>query len=116
MKVVVQGTKEFNDYKVFLRSIAVALTGLSEDDEIFYIYTLGGKNVNNFVFEFSNLSERSMKARKKKIKYFTISSEWFEENINEFDYFAYLYKPGQSISRQAEQAKNFGIELGLFQY
>ena len=68
MMVVVQGTKDFNDYKVFLRSMGVALSNMKDDDKYFYIYSLGSKNVNNFVFEFCNLSERNMKARGKKIK------------------------------------------------
>lgn len=116
MMVVVQGTKEFTDYSVFLRAMGVALAGLSSDDPYFYVYTLGGKNINDFVFEFCNLSERNMKARKKKIKYFIVSNEWVEENIAEINYFAYLYKPGQNMSKMAKIAQDNGIETGLFQY
>lgn len=116
MMVVVQGTKEFTDYNVFLRAMAVALTNLPADDPFFYVYTLGGKNINEFVFEFCNLSERNMKARKKKIKYYTVPNSWVEEHMHEVNYFAYLYKPGQTISKIAQTAKNSGIEIGLFQY
>lgn len=116
MMVVVQGTKEFSDYNVFLRAMAVALTNLHEDDPYFYVYTLGGKNINEFVFEFCNLSERNMKARKKKIKYYTVPNSWVEENMHEINYFAYLYTPGQTISKIAQTAQNAGVELGLFQY
>lgn len=114
--VVVQGSKNFNDYKVFLRSMGVALSNMKDDDQYFYVYTLGGKNVNSFVFEFCNLSERNMKARGKKIKYYTVPFEWVEENINEIDYFAYLYNPDEQISSIAQKAMNSGIEVGLFQY
>ena len=116
MMVVVQGTKDFNDYKVFLRSMGVALSNMKDDDKYFYIYSLGSKNVNTFVFEFCNLSERNMKARGKKIKYFTVPFEWVDENITSIDYFAYLYNPGEQISKIAQTAQNTGIEIGLFQY
>ena len=42
----------------------------SEDKEI-NIYSVGPSQINSFVSEFSNLSERGLKARGKKIKYFT---------------------------------------------
>ena len=116
MMVVVQGTKEFNDYNVFLRAMGVALSNLPSNDQFFYVYTLGGKKVNEFVFEFCNLSERNMRARKKKIKYYTVTNSWVEENMNDVNYFIYLSKPGENISKMAELAKNSGVELGLFQY
>ena len=69
MIVAVQGTSEFNDYFVFLRAMSVALSGMKEDDNEFIIYSVGPSKINNFVSEFSNLSERGMKARGKKIKF-----------------------------------------------
>ena len=35
MIVAVQGTKEFNDYNVFLRAMSVALSGMKENDNEF---------------------------------------------------------------------------------
>jgi hypothetical protein len=65
MIVAVQGTNDFNDYQVFLRAMSVALSGMKEDDNEFIIYSVGPAKVNSFVSEFSNLSERGMKARGK---------------------------------------------------
>jgi hypothetical protein len=69
MIVAVQGTAEFNDYNVFLRAMSVALSGMKQDDKEFIIYSVGPARVNNFVSEFSNLSERGMKARGKKLNF-----------------------------------------------
>ena len=73
MIVAVQGTKEFNDYNVFLRAMSVALSGMKDGDNDFIIYSAGPSRINHFVSEFSNLSERGMKARGKKIKFKKIS-------------------------------------------
>lgn len=116
MMVVVQGTKDFKDYNVFLRAMGVALSNIKNEDHYFYIYSLGSKNINNFVFEFANLSERNLKARGKKIKHFTVPFEWVEENKNSIDYFAYFYNPGEYVSKITENMTQSGIEVGLFQY
>jgi hypothetical protein len=48
MKVVVQGTNEFDEYSVFLRSMGVMMSGLKETDHEFIVYSLGPSNVNDF--------------------------------------------------------------------
>jgi hypothetical protein len=41
MIVGVQGTPNFNNYNIFLRAMAVALSELKEDEREFYLYTAG---------------------------------------------------------------------------
>ena len=93
MIVAVQGTKEFNDYNVFLRAMSVALSGMKENDSEFIVYSVGPAKVNNFVSEFCNLSERGMKARGKKIKFYNAAPIWLSENINQINYFSFLSRP-----------------------
>ena len=81
MIVVVQGTNEFNDYSVFIRAMGVALSGMKDEDQEFAIYSVGPVKINAMVSEFSNLSERGMKARGKKIKYYKVPGQWVEETI-----------------------------------
>ena len=55
MIVAVQGTKDFNDYQVFLRAMGVALSGMKEEDSEFLIYSVGPASVNSMVSEFTNV-------------------------------------------------------------
>ena len=116
MRVVVQGTNDFDDYQIFLRAIGVSLSSLKEDDFEVTVYSLGPANVHSFVSEFCNISERGMKARGKKIKFFKANTEWLEENISYIDYFVYLSKPSQPFSKSYYLAKNNNVETGIFQY
>ena len=55
--------------------------------------------------EFVNLSERGMKSRKKNIKFFKVTSEWLEENINDIDHFAFLSNPKEPVSKIVHLSK-----------
>ena len=116
MIVVVQGTNEFEDYNVFIRAMGVAMSGMSEDDKEFLVYSAGPARVNAMVSEFCNLSERGMKARGKKIKFYKVSLPWLYENIDQLDYLAYLSKPGKNTSKLVAEAELKDINVGIFRY
>ena len=116
MIVGVQGTSSFSDYKVFLRAMGVALSGITTEDEYFYIYSAGPANVNKMVMEFVNVSEKGMKSRGKKIKMFKVAPSWILENISEINYFAFLAKPREGNSKLVAQAQLNNVEVGIFQY
>ena len=90
MIVAVQGTSEFSDYNVFIRSMGVAMSNMHKDDTEFIIYSAGPAKINSFVSEFSNLSERGMKARGKKIKFLIVPPWHIETNIADVNYFVFL--------------------------
>lgn len=116
MIIVVQGSNDFDDYQVFLRAMGVALSGMSEDDSDFLIYSAGPARINSMVSEFSNLSERGMKQRGKKIKFYKAPSDWISENMEHVNYFAYLARPKQALSKLAAEAELKNVELGIFRY
>jgi hypothetical protein len=116
MIVAVQGTKAFDDYNCFLRAIAVAMSALPENDPYFYIYSAGPANINSMVMEFTNLAERGMKSRGKKIKLYKVPPSWIEENIDSVNYFAYLSKPKESASKLVDTAQSHNVEVGIFRY
>ena len=116
MIVAVQGTNSFNEYKVFLRAMAVAMSNLVEDDQFFYIYSAGPGNVNSMVSEFVNLSERGMKSRGKKIKFYKVAPVWIIENMSSVNYFAFFSLPNEASSKLVTEAKKFNIETGIFNY
>lgn len=116
MIVAVQGANDFDSYNIFLRAMAVALSEMKKDDAEFIIYSAGPAKINSFVSEFSNLSERGMKARGKKIKFYKVSLPWLYENIDQLDYLAYLSKPGKNTSKLVAEAELKDINVGIFRY
>jgi len=116
MIVVVQGTSDFNDYSVFIRAMGVAMSSMKEDDQDFFIYSAGPARINSMVSEFCNLSERGMKARGKRIKYYKVPIQWVYENMTYVNYFAFLSKPKQPVSKLVAEAELKNIEVGIFRY
>jgi hypothetical protein len=114
--VVVQGTSDFDDYNVFIRAIGVAMSGMQNEDSEFVIYSVGPTRINSMVSEFCNLSERGMRARGKKIKYYKVPPSWIEENMEHMNYFAFLSKPKQSLSKLGGKAELMNVEVGIFRY
>lgn len=116
MIVVVQGTNDFNDYSVFVRAMGVALSSMKEGDKEFYVYSAGPAKINAMVSEFCNLSERGMKARGMKIRHYKVPIQWVYENMEYVNYFAFLSKPKQPVSKLVAEAELQNIEVGIFRY
>jgi hypothetical protein len=116
MIVAVHGTNDFDNYQVFLRAMGVALSGMPDKDKEFIVYSAGPAAVNSFVSEFCNLSERGMKSRGRKIKFAQVPQSYIEENIKSVNYFVFLSKPRQSISKLVAVAEQNNIEVGIFRY
>lgn len=116
MIVAVQGSNDFDDYQVFLRAMGVAMSSMSKEDNEFIIYSVGPARVNSMVSEFSNLSERGMKARGIKIKFFKSPVSWMTENMSYANYFAFLGTTKQQTSKLIEVAEQNNVEVGIFRY
>lgn len=116
MIVGVQGTNSFDDYNVFLRAMAVAMSGLPAEDPYFYIYSAGPSKINAMVSEFSNMSERGLKARGKKIKFYNVPPSWIEENFDSVNHFAFLSNPKEPVSKLVMSAQLKNIDVGIYQY
>lgn len=116
MIVGVQGTSSFDNYNIFLRSMAVALSELEEQDKDFIVYSAGPNNINMMAMEFVNLSERGMKSRKKNIKFFKVTSEWLEENIKDINHFAFLSNPKEPVSKVVHLSKLNNINTNVYTF
>lgn len=116
MIVAVQGTSDFDNYSVFLRAMGVVLSGMQKDDSELTIYSAGPSKINAFVSEFSNLSERGLKSRGKKIRFYRVAPSLIEENINYLNYFAFFSNPNQPTSKLYAIAELNGIEVGTFRH
>lgn len=116
MIIGVQGTKSFNDYTIFLRAMGTALRSMPENDTEVYIYTAGPATINSFVMEFSNITERSLKARGKKIKVIKVPPKWLAENMHEINYLAMFSKPKEPLSKLVEKAESHNVDVGVYRY
>jgi hypothetical protein len=116
MIVGVQGTSSFDDYQVFLRAMGVAMSSMQDNDEYFYVYSAGPARINSMVMEFVNLSERGMKSRGKKIKLYKVPPSWISENMNQFNYFAFMSKPKEPVSKLVSDAEKNNVEVGIYRY
>jgi hypothetical protein len=116
MIVGVQGTSSFDNYNIFLRSMAVALSELQEEDKDFIVYSAGPNNINMMAMEFVNLSERGMKSRKKTIKFFKVTPEWLDANIKNVDHFAFLSNPKEPVSKIVYSSKLNKINTNVYTF
>lgn len=116
MKVGIQGSKNFNDYAIFLRAMGTALSSMPDGDAEFTIYSAGPSHVNSFGQEFSNISERSLKARGIKIKLVKVPPSWIKTNIHDIDYFAYFCKPKEPMSELVDVAEAKDVSVGVYRY
>jgi hypothetical protein len=114
--VAIQGTRAFDNYQVFLRAMGVAMSIMGPEDKEFILYSAGPVNVNNYVSEFCNMSETGLKNRGKSVKYYRVAPSWIQENLTSFNYFAFLSKPSESVSKLAGNAELNGVEVGIFRY
>ena len=96
--------------------MAVALSELEEQDKDFIIYSAGPNNINMMAMEFANLSERGMKARKKNIKFFKVTSDWLEENIKDINHFAFLSNPKEPVSKIVHLSKLNNINTNVYTF
>jgi hypothetical protein len=116
MIVAIQGTKAFDLYPVFLRAMGVALSNLPDKDKEFYIYSAGPAHINSMALEFSNVSERGLKARGIKIKMIKIPPSWIKENIHSINYFAFFCKPKEQESALVSYAESKDAKVGIYRY
>jgi hypothetical protein len=116
MIVVVQGTKNFNDYSIFLSGMRSALIRRDESDKELIVFTAGPININNMAMEFLNVTERSLKAKGIKTKLVKIPPKWIEDNHSDIDYFAYYCLPKESVSSSVEFARAKDIDVQIYRH
>jgi hypothetical protein len=116
MIVAIHGSRSFTDYNIFLRAMHTALTQLPEDDKMITIMSAGPAQINSFGQEFSNITERSLKARGIRIKLVKIPPSWIKDNIDKVDYLAYFSKPKESLPDIVTFADAKDVEVGVYRF
>lgn len=116
MVIVVEGTKSFQDYEIFMRAMGVALSNAKDDSEI-QVWSAGPHKINSFTAAFCNSSENYLKQKGFKILFSKAHPRWISENLEYVNYYAYFSMPKESLSRLVQQAQNIeSCEVGIFRY
>ena len=115
MNIVIQGSRFFNSYEVFMKAMNRILSSVGEDKEI-VIYALGSNRTNNFVTGFVNMVENSMKVRGRSIKFLRRPPIWAEENIATIDHVIYLANRGEKLGKIVGVADLNGVEATIFRH
>lgn len=103
----VQASRSFDDYAIFMHAMRTALYDLKDDKEL-YIYSAGPAALNNMAIEFTNVTERTLKAHGVKIQVRKVPPSWFDSYMKDIDLFAYFCKPGEKVSGLVDVAESVG--------
>lgn len=115
MIIVVEGTKSFDDYEIFMRAMGVALSNTQDTD--IQVWSAGPHKINNFTASFCNSSENFLKQKGFKISFSKVTYQWIAENISYVNYFSYFSSPKEPTSRLVSLAQQTeGCEVGIFRY
>jgi hypothetical protein len=57
-----------------------------------------------------------MKARGRKIKFYKVPERWVYDNMDQVNYFAFLSKPKEPVSKLTTFAESKNVEVGIFRY
>lgn len=116
MIVGVQGSKNFNDYSIYLRAMTRAMALFNKGDKEFTIMSAGPQNVNGHVMEFTNIAENTFKSNGVKVKVVKVPPSWFEKNMHDVDFFAYFCQPKESVSPLVRHAEDKDVEVAVYRY
>jgi hypothetical protein len=116
MIIVVEGTKSFDNYDIFMRAMGTALSVLDDNSEI-QVWSVGPHKINSFTAAFCNSSENFLRQKGYKISFSKVHSSWVAENLDFVNYFAFFSMPNEATSRLVKQAQLVeSIEVGIFRY
>jgi hypothetical protein len=116
MILVIQGTRGFDDYNIFIRAMGTALSAKDPEDKEFYVYAVGPANINSMGMEFMNISERTLKAKGIKSRLHKVPLSWAKANIHNVDYLAYFSKPKEPLTDLVSLADAKDVEVGVYRY
>lgn len=116
MIIVVEGTKGFSDYDIFMRAMGVALSSVNNDQEI-QVWSAGPHKINNFTAAFCNSSENYLRQKGFRVNFSKANPTWISDNLSYVNYFAFFSLPKEPLSRLVQKAQQAeGCEVGIFRY
>jgi S-methylmethionine-dependent homocysteine/selenocysteine methylase len=116
MVIVVEGTKSFSDYELFMVGMAKALSHPMNESRI-QVWTLGPHKINSFTAAFCNSSEDYLKQKGFKVSFSKVNLDWVKSNIEYVDFFGYFSLPKEPESKaMSYMQKQEGLQVGWFRY
>lgn len=116
MIIVVEGTKSFSDYEIFMRAMGVALSSPNVDSDI-QVWSVGPHKINSFTASFCNSSENFLKQKGFKVSFYKVDAGWVAQNINSVNYYSFFSLPKENVSRLCQLAQTISTcEVGIFRY
>ena len=116
MVIVVEGTKTFADYEIFMRAMTVAMSTPILNNEI-QVWSLGPHKINNFTAAFCNSSENYLKQKGFKVSFSKVNTDWVRTHVGSVDYYAYFSLPKEPLSKFATYMEHQeDLEMGIFRY
>jgi hypothetical protein len=92
MNIIISGTEKFQDYHTFMRAVIVAIDeSLKPDDNKINLYSVGGYKTNQFTAEFVNRSERYLKQKGIKPRYYIVPKKDVTEKFDNYEVDMLLY-------------------------
>lgn len=113
MIIGIQGSKNFNDYSVFLFAMRATLQDLGDDKE-FVILSAGPHRVNEMAMEFINVS--NWRSRGIKAKVVKMPPLALEERLYDIDRLLYLSLKKESLSDLARGAQDKDIDVRVYRF
>ncbi len=115
MIVVTQGSRNFDDYSVFLRAMFTSLSMMPNDDKSFSVYSVGPLRVNQMSEEYINVS--NFRARGIKSRFMRVNED-FVKNLDptSINYLIYFCNKGEPIAGLIDYAEENNIENGVYRF
>lgn len=114
MIIVTHGSRSFDDYSVFLRSMFTSLYMMQPEDKEFIIYSAGPLRINQMSEEYLNVS--NFKARGIKTKLIKVNYDFVKNNYDKIDYIIYYCNKGEPIEGLINFAKEKNIENAVYRF
>jgi len=112
MKVLISGSKEFNNPQVFRRAMGVVLSDLA-DSELTLVLA-GAANTSEIARQFVNLSEEPLRLRGKTIRYVHVAPDAVD--YDEIDTVVVCVLPSQKNTALGHTAADHGVNVEVFRY
>ena len=117
MRLLIESTKGFDDYQVFMRAMGVVMGHMKSSDGSIDVFSVGTHKLNAMANEFFNVAEDSLKGRGIKHSFNILPYSIPEMMMTRFNYMAYLSNPENTkLSKLVTLAEENGIEVGIFRY
>lgn len=116
MIIVVEGTKMFSDYELFMKGMTIAMSTPVLNNEI-QVWSLGPHKINSFTAAFCNTTENYLKSKGFKVSFSKVNADYVRQYIDYVDYHAFFSLPKEPVSKfTAYMQHQENVETGIFRF